>query len=304
MMIKKFFRPLWRFGIELIDRISPVTATRLLHHRTTGKALNLRNPVDFNEKLQWLKLYWREPLVAVCADKYEVHNYVEKLGCGEILNRLIGVYDAADQINWETLPERFVIKCTHGSGYNIIVPDKSQLDREQAKRKLDLWMQEKFGRKSLEYHYDKIRPRIIIEDFIENAVGKLPLDYKIYCFNGKARLIQVCSDREIELREDFLDMEWKPLEIGRRKTSVTPLETPDCLPQMIRYAQTLARPFPFVRVDFYDKDGSPILGEMTFTPGSNMSVDCYNEKGLEYLGELMELPDRPSEQAAGRRSLT
>lgn len=302
-MIKKVCRSLWRSALDGIDRLSPVTATRILHYRNTGKTLNLNQPVDFNEKLQWLKLYWREPLVSVCADKYEIYHYTEKLGCGEIMNRLIGVYDAADKIEWETLPERFAIKCTHGCGYNIIVPDKSRLDQQQARKKLDRWMQEKFGRKSLEYHYDTIKPRIIIEEYIESTEGKLPLDYKIYCFNGVAKLVQVCSDRESELREDFLDLEWNPLAIGCRKTSVTRPIKPACFDQMIEHAQTLAKPFPFVRVDFYDKDGSPVLGEMTFTPGSNMSTHYYNEKGLAYLGGLLEIPPLIASDKGGIRAL-
>ncbi|MGM0692510.1 MAG: ATP-grasp fold amidoligase family protein [Pseudomonadota bacterium] len=257
--------------------------------------------MDFNEKLQWLKLYWNEPLVSICADKYEVHNYVEELGCGEIMNRLIGVYNAVDEIDWEALPERFVMKCTHGCGYNIIVPDKSRLDKEQAERKLDDWMHERFGRKSLEYHYDRIRPRIIIEEFIEGADGMLPLDYKVYCFNGEAKLVQVCSERDTELREDFLDLEWQSLDIGCRKTSAFPLARPDCFDQMIHYAQRLAKPFPFVRVDFYDRNGSPVLGEMTFTPGSNMSTRYYNKKGLAYLGGLLELPSQPSLEEGRKR---
>lgn len=302
-MVKNALRSIWRSSLECIDRISPVTATRVLHYRNTGKVLSLKHPVSFNEKLQWLKLYWDEPLVSLCADKYEVHSYVKQLECAEILNRLIGVYDSSGDIDWEGLPERFAMKCTHGCGYNIIVPDKSRLDREEAKRKIDNWMKQKFSRKSLEYHYDKIRPRIIVEEYIENAEGKLPLDYKIYCFNGEAKLVQVCSDRETELREDFLDLEWNPLDIGCRKTSATPLVKPACFDEMVQYAQKLAQPFPFVRVDFYDKDGSPVLGEMTFTPGSNMSTNYYNEKGLAYLGKLLELPPLNASGKGGVRAL-
>lgn len=300
-MIKKTHRHLWRFTLDRINRISPVIATRLLHRKNTGKALRLKHPMDFNDKLQWLKLYWDEPLVSICADKYEVYNYVEKLGCGEIMNRLIGVYDSVDEIDWESLPKRFAAKCTHGCGYNIIVTDKSCLDKELAKQKIDFWLHEKFGRKSLEYHYDRIRPRVIIEEYIESAEGMLPLDYKIYCFNGEAKLVQVCSERDTELREDFLDLEWRPLDIGCRKTSPTPLIKPVCFDEMIQYAHKLAQPFPFVRVDFYDKDGFPVLGEMTFTPGSNMSTHYYNEKGLAYLGELLELPSRPSSEVSSVR---
>ncbi len=207
-----------------------------------------------------------------------------------MLNKLIAVYEKVEDIRWNELPNKFAIKCTHGCGYNILTKNKNQLDREDVCCKLNIWLKQKFGKRCLELHYDKIKPRIIVEEYIENSVGLLPIDYKIYCFNGKPHLVLVCSEREKELKLDFFDLDWKKLNIGHESNqSNSELARPNCLNEMIQHAKKLATPFPFVRVDFYDNDGKPILGEMTFTPAANMA-NYYNEYGLNYLGGLLKLP--------------
>lgn len=289
-------RTAWRGMLNAINGISPVTAAQILYFRKTGKYLNLRKPRDFNEKLQWLKIYWDDPLKAMCADKYQVYHYVESQGCDNILIRLLAVYDSPDEIIWDELPEKFALKCTHGCKYNIITRNKHELDPEAVRQQLWQWMGERFGRKSLEPHYDRIRPRIILEDYIETRSGLLPWDYKIFCFNGVAKLVEVCSERERELRFDFFDLDWNILPISFEEfRRDTPPEPPGCLPEMLAYAEKLAQPFPFVRVDFYDNDGVPIFGELTFTPGSSMSTR-FSEYGQRYLGDLLALPEAPFER--------
>ena len=292
MPVRNLWGALWQRSIKSINLLSPCLATRILHFKMTGKMLNVNNPSDFNEKLQWLKLYWKDPLISTCADKYEMYNYVKKNGDPSILNNLRAVYDNADEICWKDLPEKFALKCTHGCGYNVVTQNKGELDKKAVFKMLNLWLKEKFGVRHLEPHYDKIKPRIILEDYIENSEGKLPLDYKIYCFNGVAKLVLVCSERDQELKLDFFDLNWSRLNIGHKENeSKRKLKRPTCFDEMIKHAESLAKPFPFVRIDFYDKDGIPILGEFTFTPAANMAR-YYNDYGLKYLGGLLSLPSK------------
>lgn len=289
---KVFFTLLGQKGINVVAGVSPVLATKILHFIVVGELLDLKQPVKFNDKLQWLKLYWNDSLVSSCTDKYEIHNYVKKNGDSRILNNLLAVYNNVDEIKWEALPEKFALKCTHGSGYNVVTKNKSELNRLEVFQKLNGWMDEKFGRKCLEWHYDKIKPKIILEEYIENNAGLLPLDYKIYCFNGTAKLVLVCSERGESLKLDFFDLEWNKLNIGHKiNESDKRISKPSCFDEMIKHAEELAKPFPFVRVDFYDKDGMPILGELTFTPAANMA-SYYNDYGQKYLGDLLILPSK------------
>ncbi len=290
--LKKIRHLLWKNSINSINSLSPTIATKIMHYKNTGENLNLKHPTKFNHKLQWLKLYWNDPLVTDYADKYEMYNQVKTNGDPQILNNLLAVYESTEEICWEDLPDKFALKCTHGCGYNIVTQDKSQLNKKEVFRQLSKWMNESFGEYNLEYHYDRIKPRIILEEYIETDKGLLPLDYKIYCFDGVAKLVLVCSEREDDLKLDFFDLSWNRLNIGHKKDeSDKKIEKPNCFDEMVKHAESLAKPFPFVRVDFYDKDGVPILGELTFTPAANMAL-YYNDYGQEYLGSLLTLPNK------------
>lgn len=289
VIIKNLIKRTFKLTVRLINFVSPKLATKLLHYKITKKNLNLKNPTDFNSKLQWLKLYGQNRNIVTAADKYEMYSFVEKLGCSEILNKLIGVYDDAHDICWDKLPEKVAIKCTHGCGYNIVTKKLSSLDKTEIVTQLQKWQKEDFGLENLEFHYSSIKPRIIIEEFIENKAGELPIDYKIYCFDGKAKLVLVCSERESELKLDFFDLNWNRLNIGHPENeSKCELHKPDCFEEMVKYAEKISSQFKFVRIDFYDKDGIPILGEFTFTPAANMA-NYYNEYGLELLGRYLDL---------------
>lgn len=293
------FRPFF----QLVNKISPTQATKLLHFKTTGKWIDLNNPNDFNEKLQWLKLHEDPRLKSICADKYGVYKYIEENHDPSILNRLIAVYDDPSEIEWDKLPEKFAMKCTHGCGYNIVTTNKHELNREEVEAKLRDWLRERFGKRSLELHYDLIEPRIIVEEYIESKAGLLPPDYKIYCFNGVAKLVLVCSERGDSLRLDFFSLDWNRLNIGHKENeSVAVIEKPTCFDEMIRHAEALSKPFKFVRVDFYDKDGIPVFGEMTFTPAANMAT-YYNDHGLELLGGMMDLLGLSSAKGGRRLGL-
>ena len=279
-----------QMGFDTLLYILPVLASKYRYRKVTGQKLDLKNPRNFNEKLQWLKLYWQNPLVVKCADKYGVREYAKDCGCEEILNQLYGVYEHPSEIDWGNLPDKFALKCTHGSGFNIICDDKKKLDKEQTLKQLNEWLKTRYGRQTAEIHYTYIRPRIVCEQYIETDAGLLPIDYKFFCFNGKPELVVVCSDRSSDVRFICANLDWQPMDILTKQCSSEKLPNkPDCLDAMIEYAAKLAQPFPFVRVDFYDFKGKPVLGELTFTPAACMSL-YYNETGLQLLGDMLQLP--------------
>jgi len=277
---------------HMIFRISPVLHSKKIYKSVMGKRLNLDNPQNFNEKLQWLKLYWQHPLISICADKYTVREYIEKCGQHEVLNDLFGVYNDSSEIDFDDFPDQFVLKCTHGCGYNIICTDKNSLDYNAIRKQLDQWMSERYSLYAGELHYDKMKPRIICEKYLDDHSGLLPTDYKIYCFNGKAEFTMICTERTEKARYDFYDNDWNKLLYDKENLVVSrTIEKPKNLARMIEAAEVLASPFPFVRMDFYNIDGKVIFGEMTFTPMGCLDTDLVEEAN-NYLGTLIHLPNK------------
>lgn len=292
-IIKAILQTGTKYFLAALIKFSPVLASKYLYKKTTGKKLDIKNPKDFNEKLQWLKLYWRHPLVSKCADKYEVREYVRDRGCKEILNELYGVYDDVRQIDWGLLPEKFVLKTTNSCGTNIICRDKSSLDKNKACRKLSRWLKTDYGLCYAEIHYSKIKPRVICERYIESDGKALPNDYKIFCFNGMPRIIQVITERGSgHPKRYFYDLEWNVMDLTNEYlTEMKELCRPKNLDQMIAYSRRLAKGFPFVRVDFYDTEERAILGEMTFTPVGGLAT-YYREEALKKFGDWISLPKK------------
>ena len=264
------------------------------YQKVTGKYLNLDNPRTFNEKIQWMKLYDSTPIKTRLADKYLVREWVkEKIG-GKYLIPLLGVYNTFEEIDFDKLPNQFVIKCNHGCGYNIIVKDKSKLDLLNTKAKLDKWMNENFAFKyGYELHYRDIIPKIIIERFIENKGLDDLYDYKFWCFNGKVKYIQFLSERNLSgLKMAFYDRNWhKQTFVYSHPLDIKEIKKPDNLEQMIQLAETLSEEFPHVRVDFYRlNDGTIYFGEMTFTSASG--VCKWNEEKIDIdFGNMIKLPE-------------
>ena len=263
------------------------------YQRVTGKYLNLDNPRTFNEKIQWLKLYDSIPIKTRLADKYLVREWVkEKIG-EQYLIPLLGVYDKFEDIDFAKLPNQFVIKCNHGCAYNIIVKDKSKLDLAEAKAKLDKWLHENFAFKAgYELHYRDIKPKIIIEKFIENKGTDDLYDYKFWCFNGKLAYIQFLSERNLSgLKMAFYDRKWnKQTFVYSHPLDKKTIKKPDNLDEMIQLAEALSKGFPCVRVDFYRlNDGTIYFGEMTFTSASG---NCkWNDEHINRaLGNMIKLP--------------
>lgn len=256
-----------------------------------GKGLDFNNPQNFNEKILWLEKNWQHPLVVQCADKYRLHEYVRGLGLEEIMSKIYGKWNHADEIDWERLPNQFVIKCNHGAKWNIICTDKEKLDKLDTEKKLGSWLRMDYGKREFEVHYSHIAPVIFAEEYIEPNEDKLmPEDYKIYCFNGKPRFLLVCLEREIGLELEWYDFDWNIFDIGA-KPNKRKAKRPDSLEKMVEYAERLSKPFPFVRIDFYDRAGEPILGELTFSPMYGMAK-YYSEEGNKKIGDMLILPQK------------
>ena len=273
----------------LIYYISPRLFTQMLYKRVLGSSLNLTNPRHFNEKIQWLKLNWRHPLVVQCGDKYTVRAYVESCGYKDILPELYGVFEHSHDVDFRTFPDRFALKCTHGCGFNIICRDKKVLDQRETVKQLSKWMKQKYGVNAGEIHYDKMMPRIICESYLDDGTGLLPIDYKIFCFHGKPLLIMTCTDRALHTQYNYYDFKWNKVHLTKDDAFNRDLERPISLEKMYEIAEALAQPFPFVRIDLYEIKGEVVFGEMTFTPAGGMDRDYTDEASL-HLGSLIQLP--------------
>ena len=259
-------------------------------YRAKKTSLNLDNPKTFNEKIQWMKLYDSTPLKTRLADKYLVRDWVkEKIG-EEFLIPLLGVYDRFEDIDFDKLPNQFVIKCNHGSAYNIIVKDKSKLDLVDAKAKLDKWMNEDFAFKSVELHYRDIEHKIIIEKYMDDGTGDLR-DYKYTCFNGKPEFIWIDSDRHTKHKRNLYDLNWKqlPYKVNSHYDTFPSPDKPERLDEMTQLAKILSEGFSYVRVDFYIINGKIYFGEMTFTSSSG-TEDIVPESFDRYLAKKIKLP--------------
>ncbi|MEG1361381.1 MAG: ATP-grasp fold amidoligase family protein, partial [Lachnospiraceae bacterium] len=237
-----------------------------------GYVPDLDHPKTFNEKISWYKLYYENPLVTQCCDKYAVKAYVEERIGKEYIVPTIATYKTPEEINYDALPDQFALKVNWSSGFNIIVPDKAALDQEQAGRKLKRWIQPYNNSyyHSFNWGYKDMEPVIYAEEYLEQPNGLVD-DYKFFCCNGKVEFLFVAIDRfgENRLSYNFRDRDFQPYPFywgGRTHTSKK-LERPENFEKMIEVAQKLAEPFPFVRVDLYQVAGQLYVGEMTFYSG-------------------------------------
>lgn len=258
----------YRFFWRSYALLAPMAATKSRFKNCMGYLPDLKEPKTLNEKMQYLKLhdYWKNPVVCQCTDKYAVRDFVCAKGCSEILNELYTVYDSVDEIDWEEIPQEFVLKCNHGSGGNIICYDKNVLDIEDAKKKLRKWMKAEFGLERVEYSYEGIKRKIICEKIIKTEDGKPPKDYKIFCSYGEPKVLFVASDRrDGTAKFDYFTPEWEwiPVKNGHPNAECT-LQKPERWNDMLDYASKLSKDFPLVRVDLYHEFNQIIFGELTF----------------------------------------
>lgn len=246
--------------------------SKLYYRIVLHKRLNLKNPSTFNEKIQWMKLYYypKNPVVVNCTDKYEVREYIRNKGYGDRLVPFLGVWDKPEDIEWDSLPDQFVLKCNHGCAYNIVVPNKSKMDITSTKSKLASWLKEDFGAFNIELHYSAIKKhRIICEEYL----GDCLTDYKFFCFNGEPSCIYVSKDlihdRQAQIGFFYLDGTKMPLH-RNDYIDLAEVTLPPFFEEMRNAATVLCKDFPFVRVDFFVTDNTWYFAEMTFTPGAGM----------------------------------
>ena len=256
-----------------------------------GRRVDLKNPKRFNDKLQWYKLYYRDPLMTVCADKYAVRDYVKSKGYGHILNDIYGIYNSFEEINFDSLPDKFVMKTTNGGGINYLCEDKSKIDYKSLKKQFNQWLSRNIYASGREWSYKGIKPRIIIERYLESEDKRFEgiNDYKFVCFNGEAKYILVDVNRRVNFQRNVYDTKWNKLDVEFNRPNFKEIhENPEKLNEMIDIVNNLAKEFPFVRVDLYLVNNEIYFGELTFYPGTGYLT--FNPDQFDYeLGSFMKL---------------
>lgn len=287
--IKRFFVAPFRNVVKLISKKAYISYQYkyITHHK-----LNWKNPTRYTEKLQYLRLYVypKDPLVIKCASRVGAREYVKEKGYENLLIKTYGVFDRFEDIDFDKLPNAFALKTTHSSQMNYICFDKSKINYDELKKKFNKYLKTNYGKKTVELHYSPIKPQIIIEELmLEN--GKLPTEYKIHVFNGKAKSLYVVTSRGIDIRYNNYYIDWTPFDgsqfNGWKKTDY-PLEKPTNFDEMIKISEDLASPFPFVRVDLYDINGTIYFSELTFTPAKGTLILDDDKCDFE-MGEWLDI---------------
>lgn len=259
---------------EKLSENQKIEELKKWYYRQTGEELDLENPKNFNQKIQWLKIYDNTPIKTVLSDKYLVRDWVkDKIG-EKYLIPIYGVWADSKDINFDVLPERFVLKANHGSGMNYVVKNKSTVSQDKLRKMAKRWLETPYDMSSTEQQYYAIPRRVIAEKYIEQSDGNL-MDYKIHCFNGEPKIIQVIGDRDLinhTAKECYFDMDWKRNSLmynTYQQYDIAP-DKPECFEEMIQVARRLSEDFIYVRVDLYIVDDGIRFGEMTFTPAAGI----------------------------------
>jgi len=259
---------------EISHLLPDKTYIQLRYFLTFHKFPNLREPKTFNEKLQWLKLYDRKPEYTQMVDKYEAKKYVaERIGEKYIIPTY-GVWDSFDEIDFDSLPNQFVLKCTHDCGGIVICKDKAKLDLQETRKKLEKCLKRNYYWQDREWPYKNVKPRIIAEKYMEDSMSHSLPDYKFFCYDGEVKALFIATERQTlgtETKFDFFDSDFNHLDCrnGHPNAQVVP-EKPKSFNEMKRLARKLSKGIPHVRVDFYEIDGRPYFGELTFFHWSGM----------------------------------
>lgn len=255
-----------------------------------GRPVNWKNPKTYSEKLQWLKLHDRKPIYTTMVDKFEVKQYVADRIGQEYIIPTLGVWDRVEDIDFESLPDQFVLKCTHDSGGLVICTDKSKLDIEGAKKKLAHCLKQNFFWAGREWPYKNVKPRILAEKYMVDESGYELKDYKFFCFDGEPKALFIASDRQLEGEEvkfDFFDMEFRHLPFRNGHPNAThPIACPPAFEKMKELAAVLSKGIPQLRVDFYDINGQVYFGELTFFHHSGLETfepEAWDEKFGEWI---------------------
>lgn len=292
--------------LKFLSFIPDKTMLKLQYRIKTGNKLNLKKPKRFTEKLQWYKLYYKNPLMIKCVDKYDVRDYVKSKNLDNILIPCFGVYESIDEIDWERLPQQFVMKDTLGGGGSsvVIVKDKSRVDINDLKAQAESWLSidshRRDGGREWPYYSGK-NHRILFEKYIDSDVEQGGLvDYKFFCFNGITKYIYVIADRTVGngAGVGIYNAEYKRLNVSRVDEQVLKrkIKKPDNFEELKKVAEHLAGEFPEVRIDLYDIDGTIMFGEMTFFDGSGYMK--YNPDSFDFdMGAVFELPNLRGERS-------
>lgn len=255
--------------------------------RRLNYSLNLDDPRTFCEKIQWLKLNYRNQDIIKLTDKVEARKYISELVGDEILIEQYGVYDTVEEIDFTKLPSKFVLKPSHSCGRIIICKDKKSMNWVKEKNKMQRWLKENFFYEAGEWQYKDLKPRIICEKLLQENIN----DYKIYCFNGKPYCTQVISNRAGEsYNSNYYDMDWNLMDIRRKdhKVSKDIISKPVNYDKMLSISRKISEKFPFVRMDFYEVDSKLYFGEATFTPANGMIKFVPDEYDMIF-GNLLDI---------------
>lgn len=287
--VKLLIIPLKVFGKFLPDK----QYISLKYRICIGKKLNWNKPEALTEKIQWLKLYDRNPFYTTLVDKYAVKQYVSNLIGPQYVIPLLGVYNSPDEIDFSSLPSQFVLKCTHDSGGLVICKDKRALNIEEAKKKLKKALKSDYYKKTREWPYKNVPRRIIAEKYMADESGYELKDYKIFCFNGEPEFFRIYFDRFSNTPSAIsYDIKGNHIpfgSIGKSSTSNKSIRVPETMPKMIELARVLSKGLPFARIDFYSVNGNIYFGEITLYPWSGWEK-LYPE-GWDYkFGEMLQLP--------------
>lgn len=266
---------------------------KIVYWLSMGKRLNLKNPTTFNEKLQWLKLYNRKPEYTVMVDKVKAKEYVAKIIGEEHIIPTLGVWDDPAEIDFDKLPNQFVLKCSHDSGGLVICRDKAKLDKDKAQKRIEFCLKRNYYIATREYPYKDVPHKILAEKYMTNNGGTEELtDYKFFCFNGHVDCVMVCIDRHIgDTKFYFFNREWKLLRLNPRGIAAPEgftIPKPANMDEMFDMASKLSQGIPFVRVDLYDINNRIYFGEMTFFPDSGCDPNLLPETD-KYFGNLLHI---------------
>ena len=271
---------------------------KMKYHLIMRKKLNLKKPQTFNEKLQWLKLYDRKKIYTKMVDKYEAKRYVSNIIGKEFIIPTLGIWNKFEDINFNELPNKFVLKCTHDSGGVVICKNKNELKIDRARKKINNSLKKNYYYIGREWPYKNIKPRIIAEKYMEENDRQELCDYKFMCFNGKVEMCFTCTDRYSKegLKVTFFNKKWEKLSFERHyPSSNKEKKKPQLYSKMIELAEKLSTGIPFLRVDFYEVNGKIYFGELTFYPGSGFE-EFSPEKYDKILGDMIELPIEKREE--------
>lgn len=265
-----------------VNIIDDAKYNSLIYRVIFGRWLDLDHPKTFNEHIIRRKVYLDEYELWMYTDKYEVRKYVEQTVGLQYLNPLIGIYDSFDAIDFSALPERFALKGTHGSGYNIVVPDKNKLNKKAARRKFSRWLSENYYFKSREKNYFRIKPRIMCDAYIDAPTGFGLPEFKVFCFNGIPRIVAYNMTKDGRTFTNTYTADGKLIDVKKGYERIPNAELPGNFDELIDIARVLAQPFPFVRVDLYNVDGRIIFSELTFHSGGGFVPFTPQEYDVEF----------------------